>query len=96
MEVHRAQVGQLKADKEPPERYPVAPKQDRYIVEGTTTEALSEVLRDDEEAKQRAPAGKVLVRQDELSEWIASFDAYQGGGRQSASRGAYVRLFNCG
>jgi len=96
MEVHRAQVGQLKADKEPPERYPVAPKQDRYIVEGTTTEALSEVLRDDEEAKQRAPAGKVLVRQDELSEWIASFDAYKGGGRQSADRGAYLRLFNGG
>jgi hypothetical protein len=32
------------------------------------------VLRDDMDAKQRAPAGKVLVRQDEMSEWLGSFD----------------------
>ncbi|WP_237214207.1 DUF3987 domain-containing protein [Falsiroseomonas oryziterrae] len=96
MATHRAAVGKLKKDKVPPEEYPPAPRLDRFLVEGTTIEALSEALRDDEEAKQRAPAGKVLVRQDELSEWTASFDAYKGGGRGSADRGAYLRLFNGG
>ena len=31
---------------------PKYPKLDRYVVENTTTEALSEVLRDDHDAKQ--------------------------------------------
>jgi hypothetical protein len=72
------------------------PRLDRYLVEGTTIEALTEVLRDDVEAKQRAPQGRVLVRQDEMSEWLASFDRYRGGGRGGADRGAYLRLFNGG
>jgi hypothetical protein len=96
MAAHRFAVGKLKADKVPAEQHPPAPRLDRYLVEGTTIEALSEALRDDEEAKQRAPGGKVLIRQDELSEWTASFDAYKGGGRGSADRGAYLRLFNGG
>jgi hypothetical protein len=75
---------------------PRLPKLDRYMVEGTTMEALSEALRDDPEARQRAPAGKVLVRQDEMSEWIASFDRYRSGGSGSADRGAYLRLYNGG
>ena len=37
---------------------PKEPRLDRYLVEGATVEALSEVLRDDEGARQRAPAGK--------------------------------------
>jgi hypothetical protein len=63
-------------------------------VEGTTTGALSEVLRTDEDARQRAPAGKVLVRQDEMAEWIAGFDRYRSGGRGGADRGSYLRLYN--
>lgn len=59
-------------------------------------EALSEVLRDDDEAKHRAPAGRVLLRQDELSEWLATFDRYRSGGRGGADRGAYLRLYNGG
>jgi len=93
---HRAEVAALKKDKVPPEGWPAAPRLSRYLVEGTTIEALAEALRDDPDAKQHAPAGKVLVRQDELSEWLASFDAYKAGGRGSADRGAYLRLFNGG
>ena len=53
-----------------------------FPVQGTTIEALSEALRSDREAKQRAPAGKVLLRQDEMGEWIASFDHYRAGGER--------------
>jgi hypothetical protein len=79
-----------------PASEPRQPRLDRYLVEGTTTEALTEVLRDDYKATQNAPAGKVLVRQDELSEWAASFDRYRSGGGGSADRGAYLRLYNGG
>lgn len=75
---------------------PRRPRLDRYMVEGCTMEALSEALRDDPEAKQRAPTGKVLVRQDEMSEWLASFDRYRSGSSGSADRGAYLRLYNGG
>jgi hypothetical protein len=96
MEHHRAQIAELKREKVPPEGWPAAPRLARYLIEGCTIEALTEALRDDPEARQRAPAGKVMVRQDELAEWLAGFDAYKGGGRGSADRGAYLRLFNGG
>ncbi len=79
-----------------PAAEPKHPRLGRFMVEGTTTEALSEALRDDAEAKQRAPAKKVLVRLDEMSEWVGSFDCYRAGGRGGADRGAYLRLFNGG
>jgi hypothetical protein len=79
-----------------PSTEPRPPRLERYMVEGTTMEALSEALRDDMEAKQRAPAGKILVRQDEMSEWLASFDRYRSGGSGGADRGAYLRLYNGG
>ncbi len=79
-----------------PASEPKAPVLDRYLVEGTTTEAISEVLRDDFKATQRAPAGKILIRQDEMSEWIASFDRYRSSGKGGADRGAYLRLYNGG
>ena len=75
---------------------PTAPRLPRYLVEGTTVEALSEVLRDDPEARYHAPAGRVLLRQDELGEFIAGFDRYRAGGRGGADRGAYLRLYNGG
>ncbi len=78
-------------DKQNPAKEPKAPLVDRYIVEGTTVEALSEVLRTDHRQTQRAPLKKVLLRQDELSEWAASFDAYKHTGG-AADRGAYLRL----
>jgi hypothetical protein len=79
-----------------PAAEPKQPLLDRYLVEGATTEAISEILRDDFKATQRAPAGKVIVRQDEMSEWIASFDRYRSGGKGGADRGAYLRLYNGG
>ncbi|MBL6459397.1 DUF3987 domain-containing protein [Belnapia sp. T6] len=75
---------------------PRSPRLDRYLVENATVEALSEVLRDDAEAKQRAPAGKVLVRQDEMAEFFANLDRYRTGGRGGGDRGAYLRLYNGG
>jgi hypothetical protein len=76
---------------------PQPPKRPRYIVESTSIEALQEVLRDDddEEARFTAPARKVLVRQDELSELLANLDRYSSG-RQGGDRGAYLRLWNGG
>ena len=85
-----------KAGKEDGEPEPAPPKLERYLVEGTTVEALSEVLRDDAEARQCAPLGKVLVRQDEMSEWLSGFDRYRAGGRGGGDRGAYLRLYNGG
>ena len=48
------------------------------------------------DAKQRAPAAKVLARQDEMAEWIAGFDRYRASGKGGADRGAYLRLYNGG
>lgn len=75
---------------------PKEPRLGRFLVEGTTTEALTEALRDDPKAKQTASAGKVLIRQDEMSEWLAGFDRYRSGGNGGADRGAYLRLYNGG
>jgi hypothetical protein len=75
---------------------PKAPLLDRYMVEGTTIEALSEVLRDDFKATQRAPAGKVLSRHDEMSEFFGNLDRYRAGGSGGGDRGAYLRLYNGG
>ncbi len=96
MRDYRKQVAKLKADKVPPEAWPPMPKLDRYMVEGTTVEALTEVLRGDDDAKQRAPLGRVLVRQDELSGWLADMDRYKAGGKGGGDRAAFLRLFNGG
>lgn len=72
------------------------PRCARYLVEGTTIEALSEVLRDDAQSHHHVPTGRVLVRQDEMSEWIAGFDKYRAGGKGGGDRGAYLRLYNGG
>ncbi|WP_431272475.1 DUF3987 domain-containing protein [Dankookia sp. P2] len=93
---HRTEMAAWKEAGSDPAAKPVPPRLDRYLVEGTTIEALSEVLRDDEEARHRVPTGRVLVRQDEMSEWIAGFDRYRSGGRGGGDRGAYLRLYNGG
>ncbi|MGD0107540.1 MAG: DUF3987 domain-containing protein [Rhodopila sp.] len=86
-----------KADKTKETPMPTHPKLDRFLVEGTSIEALSEVLRNDSEGRQRAPAGKVLCRQDEMSEFFANLDRYRpNGGKGSGDRGAYLRLYNGG
>lgn len=74
---------------------PRSPRCPRWLVESFTVEALQEVLRDDEEARYKAPAKKVLVRQDELAEGLANFDRYSTG-RGGGDRGAYLRLYNGG
>lgn len=96
MRAWRAEVATLKADKAPPASWPPQPRCERWLAEGTTVEALSEILRDDDEARFRVPAGKLLIRQDELSEWIAGLDQYKAGGRGGADRGAYLRTYNGG
>jgi hypothetical protein len=88
-------LDQWEKDGKNPENKPQKPKRARYLIEGTTTEALSEVLRNDEKAAFEAPSTKVLLRQDELSEFIANLDRYSGG-RGGGDRGAYLRLFNGG
>jgi hypothetical protein len=81
-------------DKQTPK--PPRPKLARHLVEGFTVEALSEVLRSDDEARQYAPVRKVLIRQDELAEALANLDRYRAGGRGGGDRGAYLRLYNGG
>jgi len=80
-------------DKNAPE--PEVPPRDRFMIESTTIEALSEVLRDDAEGKLRAPLGKVLVRQDELTEFLANMDKY-GSGKGNGDRAAWLRAYNGG
>ena len=75
---------------------PRQPKCDRYMVEGTTTEALSEVLRDDEDARFRTPTKKVMVRQDELTELFGNLDRYKAGGKGGGDRAVYLKLYNGG
>jgi hypothetical protein len=81
-------------DKAAPEPRPPPPR-DRFMVESTTIEALQEVLRDDPGGKQRAPLGKVLVRQDELAEFLAGMDKYSATGKNS-DRPAWLRAYGGG
>ncbi|MBV8915151.1 MAG: DUF3987 domain-containing protein, partial [Acetobacteraceae bacterium] len=93
---HKAGLKAWKGADGDPADEPRAPRLDRHLVESTTVEALSEVLRDDAQATQRAPAGKVLIRQDEMGEFFANLDRYRNGGRGGGDRGAYLRLYNGG
>jgi hypothetical protein len=93
MRRYQAQLAEWKKNGGDADDEPQEPRIPRWLVENTTIEALQEVLRDDEDARFTAPAKKVLVRQDELSEFLANFDRY-GSGRQGGDRGAYLRLYN--
>ena len=75
---------------------PTRPKLPRHLIENTTVDALSEVLRDDDGATMIAPSRKVLCRHDEMSEFFAGLDRYNAGGKGGADRGAYLRLYNGG
>lgn len=96
MRRHKAELKRWKAEGSDPETEPTAPRLARWLVENATVEAISEVLRTDGEGRFTAPARKILIRQDELSEWIANLDRYRQGGRGGGDRGAYLRLFNGG
>ena len=96
MRLYKQRLREFKADKSGAAPEPPHPRLDRYLIEGATVEAISEVLRDDDEAKQRAPAGKVLSRHDEMSEFFGNLDRYRAGGKGGGDRGAYLRLFNGG
>ena len=96
MRLYKQRLREAKADKTGGTPEPPHPRLDRYLIEGATVEAISEVLRDDDEAKQRAPAGKVLSRHDEMSEFFGNLDRYKAGGKGGGDRGAYLRLFNGG
>ncbi len=96
MQVWRTAVDLAKESKSPDPLPPRQPKLKRYLVEGTTPEALLEVLRDDAEAKMCAPQHKLLSRHDELSEFVGSLDRYKAGGKGGSERGAYLRLYNGG
>ncbi len=41
-----------------------------------------------------APQGKILVRQDELAEFLAGMDKYSA--NKGSDRGAYLRAYNGG
>ena len=96
MRTYKQQMKAAKADKSGGTPEPKHPKLDRYLVENTTMEALSEILREDDDAHQRAPARKVLCRHDEMSEFFANLDRYTAGGKGGGDRGAYLRLYNGG
>lgn len=80
-----------KADKSSPAPEPKMPAKKRVLIEDTTVEALSEVLKDN-------PRG-VLNLRDELAGWFAAMDAYKGGsgkGGASKDRADFLELFNGG
>ena len=72
------------------------PKLVRYLIEGATVEAISEILREGDEGRQIAPAQKFYCRQDEMSEFFGNLDRYKQGGSGGGDRGAYLRLYNGG
>jgi hypothetical protein len=97
---HANQMRRWKQDaataKKENEPAPPLPKLKRFLVEGTTIEALSEILRTDDDSKFEAACGKVLSRHDEMSEFFGALDRYKSGGSGSGDRGAYLRLYNGG
>ena len=78
-----------KADKSNPPAEPQQPARERLVVEDTTVEALTEVLKDN-------PRG-VLVLKDELTGWFASMDAYKGSSKgASMDRAHWLEAYNGG
>ncbi len=71
-------------DKGPP---PKKPKQPRVMVENTTIEALSDILKDNEQG--------VLAFHDELSGWFGSMDVYGKAG-SSKDRALWLEAYNGG
>jgi Protein of unknown function (DUF3987) len=68
---------------------PKKPQIQRLVVDDTTIEALSEVLKDN-------PRG-VLAIKDELTGWFASMDAYKGGSKgASMDRSKWLEAYNGG
>lgn len=68
---------------------PQQPPKKRLLVEDTTVEALSEVLKDN-------PRG-ILCLKDELTGWFASMDAYKGGAKgASMDRAHWLEAYNGG
>ena len=96
MHNYKTDVAKWKTEGSDPDTEPRLPRMDRFLIESTTIEALSEVLRDGGDAKQHTPLGKVLVRQDEMSEFFANLDRYRNGDCGGGDRGAYLRLHNGG
>ena len=97
MHVYKEDLKAHKADKTGETAEPRHPRLDRYLIENATIETIGEILRgDDADARQHAPAGKVLVRQDEMSEFFANLDRYRAGGTGGGDRGTYLRLYNGG
>jgi hypothetical protein len=96
MRRHKADLAAWKKAGADETEKPRTPRMARWMVEGTTVEALTEILRDDEKAAYTALARKVLIRQDELSEWVGAMDRYRSGGNGGSDRGAYLRLYNGG
>jgi hypothetical protein len=74
---------------------PSKPQVGRWVVEDSTVEAISEVLRGDDDGEMSAPSGKIMVRQDEMSEFFARLDRYNLG-KGGGDRGTYLRLYNGG
>jgi hypothetical protein len=95
MRAFEAEVAASKAKKGEPAHDIARPRLERFLVENATIEAMTEVLRDDG-GHYSAPSGKVLVRQDEMSEWLANMDRYKSGGRGGGDRGAFLRAYNGG
>ena len=95
MRVYRTACDAAKSAKSS-EPLPSPPRLDRFMVENATSEALSEVLREDEDAKFSTPLHKVLCRHDEMSEFFAGLDRYKAGGKGGSERGSYLRLYNGG
>lgn len=71
---------------EPPPTKPVRPEAGRYVVDDTTVEALSPILRAN-------PRGVLLAR-DELSGWFGSFDRYVGKGAAAADASKWLQMYN--
>jgi hypothetical protein len=67
---------------------PVEPKIDRMLIEDTTIEAMSEVLKNN-------PRG-ILLLSDELSGWLGSMDAYKKAGSGGADRPHWLTAYNGG
>jgi phage/plasmid primase-like uncharacterized protein len=67
---------------------PEQPMLQRMMVQDTTVEALSEVLKDN--------ARGILCLQDELSGWFGSMDAYSGGKAGGKDRAHWLEAYNGG
>ena len=85
---HQLRMWKAAVKKDETLQMPEKPKSLRVMIEDATIAAASDILQDNERG--------IGCFRDEISSWIGSFDAFNGGGMASMDKGNWLQAYNGG